>query len=486
MTGGMTRGFRGVSFEQLMVGLLFGALAAAACLMPAQPDTFWHLRAGEEIWTTFHVPLDEHYSFTAAGRVWPNHEWLWQAFSFALVRAGGMRLLTLASAAIAVGAVVILYRLMVGPARARFVLLLLGIPLVPSVWAVRPQLVSLLLLAVLLHVLVHERFVWLPPLFALWANLHGAVALGIAVLCAALAAALLRVRAGDARDRARAVALAVLLPVSALATALTPMGFRLWSYIGSSMAMSRQNRIDEWQPALPRGPFEIGFWLLALGLAALLIWRRRRLAGASWGDVVSVAAALVVLPLAARAVRNVAPFMLLAIPAASRLLGPDFRPRLSLRASPERAAGRVASDRPRLNAALLAAFTLVELAGVSAAWAGPHPRLGWRPMSEAAIEAVRSCPGPLYNRYYDGGYLIWFVPEQRVFVDSRQDPYPPALLLDQIAIEEGGPYRPVFDRYGMRSAFLPAAAPLGARLRADGWHTKYADESWTLLIAPAP
>jgi hypothetical protein len=480
-----TRGFRGLSFEQLMVGLLFGALGAAACLMPSQPDTFWHLRAGEEIWTTLHVPLDEHYSFTAAGRAWPNHEWLWQAFSFALVRAGGMRLLTLASAAIAVGAVVIFYRLMLGPARERFVLLLLGVPLVPSVWAVRPQLVSLLLLAVLLHLLVHERFVWLPPLFALWANVHGAVALGIAVLCAALAAALLRVRAGDGRDRARAALLAVLLPLSALATALTPMGFRLWSYIGSSMALSKQNRIDEWQPAFPRGPFEIGFWVLAAAFVALLVWRRRRLAKASWGDVVCVAAALVVLPLAARAVRNVAPFLLLALPASSRLLGPDFRFRLGRPATTERTGGG-AADRPRLNAALLAAFTLVELVGVSAAWAAPHPRLGWQPLGEAAIEALRTCPGPLYNRYYDGGYLIWFVPEQRVFVDSRQDPYPPALLLDQIAIEEGGPYRPVFDRYGMRCAFLPAAAPLGGRLRTDGWRTAHLDDRWTLLVAPAP
>ena len=482
----MTRGVRvrGISFEQLMLGLLFGALAAAACLMPAQPDTFWHLRAGEEIWTTFHVPLDEHYSYTAAGRAWPNHEWLWEAFSFALVRLGGMPLLTLASAAIAVGAVVILYRLMVGPARQRFVLLLLGVPLVPSVWAVRPQIVSLLLLAVLLHLLVHKRFLWLPPLFALWANVHGAVALGIAVLCAAVAAAFLRARTGDGRDRGRALALAILLPVAALATALTPMGFRLWTYIGSSMALSKQNRIDEWQPAFPRGPFEIGFWVLAAGFVALLIWRRRRLAGASWGDIVCVAAALVVLPLAARAVRNVAPFLLLAIPAASRLLGPDFRLGRAPTAPAVARAG--AADRPRLNAVLLAAFTLVELVGVSAAWAAPHPRLGWRPMSEAAIEAVRSCPGPIYNRYYDGGYLIWFVPEQRVFVDGRQDPYPPALMLDQIAIEEGGPYRPVFDRYGMRCAFLPAAAPLAAKLRMDGWQPAHRDERWTVLVAPSP
>jgi hypothetical protein len=482
----MTRGVRGISFEQLMVGLLFGALAAAACLMPAQPDTFWHLRAGEEIWATWHVPLDEHYSFTAAGRAWPNHEWLWQAFSYALVRLGGMPLQTLASAGIAVGAVVLVHRLMVGPARTRFVLLLVGIPLVPSVWAVRPQLVSLLLLAVLLHLLVHERFLWLPPLFALWANVHGAVALGIAVLCAAAAAALLRARRGDGRDRWRAIALVVLVPLSALATALTPMGFRLWSYIGSSMALSRQTRIDEWRPAYPTGPFEIAFWVLAAGFVALLIWRGRRLAKASWADVVSVAAALVVLPLAARAVRNVAPFLLLAIPAASRLLGPDFLVRLGRRPAPAPLVGRgrTGGDRPRLNAALLAVFTLVELCGVSAAWAAPHPRLGWRPLGEGAIEAVRGCPGPLYNRYYDGGFLIWFVPEQRVFVDSRQDPYPLPLLLDQVGIEEGGAYRPVFDRYGMRCAFLPAGAPLGARLGADGWQTRYRDERWTVLVAP--
>jgi hypothetical protein len=283
------------------------------------------------------------------------------------------------------------------------------------------------------------------------------------------------------------VTLAILLPVSALATALTPMGFRLWAYIGNSMALSKQNRIDEWQPAFPRGPFEIGFWVLAAAFVALLVWRRRRLAKAGWADLVSVAAALVVLPLAARAVRNVAPFLLLAIPAASRLLGPDFRLRLPGRpAATPQVAARAGADRPRLNAALLAAFTLLELVGVSAAWATPHPRLGWRPLGEAAIEAARNCPGPLYNRYYDGGYLIWFVPEQRVFVDSRQDPYPPALLLDQIAIEEGGSYRPVFDRYGMRCAFLPAAAPLGARLRADGWQTAHLDDRWTVLLAPPP
>jgi hypothetical protein len=214
-----------------------------------------------------------------------------------------------------------------------------------------------------------------------------------------------------------------------------------------------------------------------------LIWRRRRLATAGWGDLVSVAAALIILPLAIRAVRNVPPFLLAAIPAASRLLGPDFR------FGGEAARSRPpapSADHPRLNAALLAGISLVELVVVALAWTAPHPRLGWRPFSPAALEAARACPGPLYNRYYDGGYLIWFAPERPVFVDSRQDPYPLPLLLDQVALEGGGPYLPVFDRYEIRCALLPSEADLAARLRADGWRPSFADARWVVLMAPGP
>ena len=39
-----------MTFNRLAIALLFIAIAAAACLMPAQNDTFWHLRAGFEAW----------------------------------------------------------------------------------------------------------------------------------------------------------------------------------------------------------------------------------------------------------------------------------------------------------------------------------------------------------------------------------------------------------------------------------------------------
>ena len=120
---------RGLTFSQFAVLLMFCALAVCTCLMPAHSDTYWHLRAGQEIWQTLHVPLHDHYSFTADGRFWPNHEWLWQAIVYVLYAVGGMRLLVVGAAAFVLGAVASLYRLMVGGARARLVIMLIALPL---------------------------------------------------------------------------------------------------------------------------------------------------------------------------------------------------------------------------------------------------------------------------------------------------------------------------------------------------------------------
>ncbi len=76
---------RGISFADMAVGMLFVAFAVLAALMPAQNDTFWHLRAGADIWRTGEVPRVDHYSHTFAGAPWPDHEWLAQALMFAAV-----------------------------------------------------------------------------------------------------------------------------------------------------------------------------------------------------------------------------------------------------------------------------------------------------------------------------------------------------------------------------------------------------------------
>ena len=80
---------RGLAFDEMAIGLLFVAVAVLALFTPAQPDTYWHLRAGGDIWRSGHVPRVDLYSHTAYGTPWPDHEWLSQLLMYAAYRVGG-------------------------------------------------------------------------------------------------------------------------------------------------------------------------------------------------------------------------------------------------------------------------------------------------------------------------------------------------------------------------------------------------------------
>ena len=198
----------------------------------------------------------------------------------------------------------------------------------------------------------------------------------------------------------------------------------------------------------------------------------------SWGDVVLLTSSLVTLVLAARAIRNTCLFLLIAVPAAIRLLGADFRFRRG--SAPE----AEAPDHPRINLALLVGVSVMELAAVLFLWHVAYPGLGWQPISPGAVAAARACPAQLFGRYNDGGPLIWFVPDKRVFSDTRHDPYPRAITRESSSIEHGGPYRETFARYGIHCAILPVATAAAARLAGDGWRTRFRDDAWIVLVAP--
>ena len=55
--------------------LLFGLLAMTA-RSATDPDLWWHLRTGQWIVETGHVPHSDPFSFTRAGHAWVSHEWL--------------------------------------------------------------------------------------------------------------------------------------------------------------------------------------------------------------------------------------------------------------------------------------------------------------------------------------------------------------------------------------------------------------------------
>ena len=108
-------------------------------------------------------------------------------------------------------------------------------------------------------------------------------------------------------------------------------------------------------------------------------------------------------------------------------------------------------------------------------------KLRWDPIPEGAITALRQCPDNLYNRYDQGGYLLWFVPERKVYLDGRQDPYPPPLILEQIRLENGGGAYEVFSRFHIRCAYLPTVSPTVPQLEQAGWTVTYRDADWVVF-----
>lgn len=174
-------------------------------LQPVKPNDFWwHIRTGQIILSTGHIPTIDAFSFTRTGEIWINQSWLMQITLYVLYRigagpidlvgnlanSGGLALVLLAHAIwITIGYSLVL--LTVGRRlgiRVAAVATFLGVTLGLSDWAVRPQSVSFLFFGILIYLIEEHRagqtrkLWWTVPLFALWVNSHGGFIFGVGAL----------------------------------------------------------------------------------------------------------------------------------------------------------------------------------------------------------------------------------------------------------------------------------------------------------------
>ena len=452
------------TFDRLLAGLVFLAIALACGLSPMQTDTWWQLRAGRDMWLSRSVLLTDVYSHTAYGSFWPNHEWLAEVVFYALVKAGGLPLLTLFTSALIVGGWVLSWHLAKGPVRDRFIWV--GFALIPSSfwWQPRPHAFSLLFIMTTVTLLARRRPWWLPLMFVVWANCHGGVLLGFVLLGAGLGVQVLL--APNTWRQAVLVFLACLIAATA-----TPLGFSFWSEIPKSLARIRLYPFDEWRRPSVTALHLLPFWIIAAAFCYGLVRNRHRLRHVAPDEATLYACGLAVLPMALSSIRNVGPFLMIAAPAMTSL----FRIR-------RQSDGAVRVERPLVNAAVLAIAALAVAATVASAYVSRSPALLWAPVPPGALAALQQCPDNLYNRYDQGGYLLWFAPDRKVFIDGRQDPFPPTLILEHIRMEnESGDFREVFFRHNIHCAYLPTHSPTVGQLTAAGWTTLYRDASWVVL-----
>ncbi len=182
------------------LGALFLGLTFLLGSFPLKDtDIYWHLRTGDWIRQTGHVPRTDLFTFTREGVAWIDLHWIFQIAVSWVHQQGGVVALNLAKCAVTCVAMLLLLS-----ARRRewpvWVIILAWLPALLVLGGrmyVRPETLTLLYLSIFLAVLLRwdrrPRLAWLlPPVQVAWVNSHGLFVLGPIVLVFGLIDAALR------------------------------------------------------------------------------------------------------------------------------------------------------------------------------------------------------------------------------------------------------------------------------------------------------
>lgn len=466
-----------------------------------EPDFGWHLRAGLDLVAQGgRLPTLDPYSHTMPDWPWVEHAWLTDGligWLYGAAGSGGALAVIVLFAAVTAGAWWLAALTSGATSTARFGAMVVSLWVALPFLGARTQLITVFGTALLVWMLRRvgqedRRVVWyLPPLFLLWANLHGgftagwlflALVVGMSWLVPALTRRwpLLIDRGGEfVVPPTERGPLTAATGVGAAATLINPYGWNLHREIVDSLSDRFMiETLQEWHSVSLEtlaGKLFAGY-LAALGLA-ILLWYRRV-------EPVRWTVLAVFLALACRHLRNIPLFLILSLPLAAQLM------EQAMVAASRTAVARLA--RPawwRGGGALVLGVCLLAL--------GPnHPQRVWRSGVDPAgyfrgtsypIEAVewirvhRDRVGRrLYHDYGHGGFLLWWLPGEKVFIDGRMPAWRIGdrdIFRDYVALATGSEQATaLLDKYGVDWILVKRGSPLTEVVnRLPIWRKEYED-----------
>ena len=456
---------------------LYGVLLLTVLLMISRttgdPDLWGHVRFGRDMLEHGAIRVPDTYSFTT-DRPWVNHEWLSEvAMAAAFERLGpaGLNLLRMA----VIGAVLmIVWRGLAGVREPVKVLIVsagaVGIHL--RAHPIRPQLFSLLMLALLLALMDRSDdrkslrpLALVPVLMAVWVNCHGGwiVGFGVFGLWSLMTALTLSWR--------HRMALAGLGTFALAATLLNPYGVGMWEFLGTTVRAERPY-IADWQP-LYTLPYALwGSWIAGVGLTAMAAAQSRYR-----GHEKQLAIAIVLGLMAIRVSRLDAFFAIAAMFFAARALRQPCVATVPIDQSSQRGS-RV------LTAGFAMCLVGASIMLVPQVLTVPvSPRM--MPDKEVAsyVHAQR-LKGNVLTWFDWGQYAIWhFGPELKVSMDGRRETVYSADTVDahmRFYRGEPGAWR-YADLLQPDYVWIPKELPVVADLRRNGWNPLCEGSSSILL-----
>jgi hypothetical protein len=460
-------------FHFLWFSLVALEISVIAGARFAEADIWFHLRNAQELLTRHSFLRADLYTFTTPGAPLLDHEWLSELPYYFALQAWGLRgvlavylvLLWLIFAAI-------YYLALQRGANAGDAALVTMAGVALGCYSFGPHVHHFGWLCLMVLFLVLERFqrtgrgLWvLPPLFALWINLHGSWVFGFVVMGAYIVSGLVEGQWNNiVAERWTPAQLRKLLLVSAAAVAAlfaNPYGYKLVWYPFDLLFRQKINldNMGEWVSV----NFHTGWGKLAMFMLLTLLaaawfsrkpWKLRDVLLATFAVWASL---------------NHLRFLLFA----AIILVPILAPRLQLFGLYD-----AKKDKPWLNLAITAGIVAMIVGSYPSAVQLQNNIDGQFPRDALRFIQQRQITGRLLSWYDFGGYIEFYAPAIKTFADSRNDIFMDnGVLNDYIKINAIEQPFELLDKYKIDYVLFPVDKRLTYVLdHSPGWRTIYEDK----------
>ena len=476
------------SFPAMLIAILFTSpffvsldVQQGGAVM-RDPDIWWHLRNAQILLSTHHFIRQELYSFTTQGKPWINPEWLaeipyYMAFHFFGER--GLFLVMLAAVEVFIAGMLLRCYLRSGDVSAAFLATWIAVLLAAVNIGLRTVLFGWLCFLgelLLLEAFLRGRdFLWmLPPLFALWINLHGSWPIGYIFFVLFGLSGLLEGSWGsiDAvqwsrQQRRKLIAVGV---ISLAAVFVNPYGWRLVYYPFHLILHQRLTLsvIDEWRSVSFQSFYGTVVFVLASAMLVFTLARRR-----SWPlhELLFALLAVYVGLLHRR-------FLFLTGMILCPMLAIEFSGLVFAPYDAKKDNKRV------LNIAFIVGFYIFAFRHIPTSAALHKAEAKYFPVASLPDLRKTCLQERTFDRYEWGGFLIWNVRDIPVFIDSRADVFDDSgVLADYLRATTIDDSLAILDRYRIGCVLMNTDSQLVYLLqRTPGWHTQYEDKQTTLLV----
>jgi hypothetical protein len=408
------------------------------------PDIWWHMATGRWILQHHALPVNDPFSMYGATRPWLVYSWAFDVgvqTLFARLGLVGIFLLQIAVHVLVAVALFHVVKSLLPDFWRAVALTAVSLYAASHIYAPRPGMATVVFTILELGILLAVRRgesakrLWLLPLiFVAWANIHIQFVYGLGLLgvfaCEPIVMRVLRLASEDETRAvfARAKYFWMALGGCFLATFVNPYGPKLYSTVIEYMHQPKSYALVMELKAMNfRQPEHYVAALLALCAAMAIAWRRER--RPLWPMLLAVSALV--------AFRSVKEIWFLSVIAACAIA--DGWERSPVVPEKTVAAREIWRNRVFVGAGVLAVLLLsYRNNDVSNDWiamqvAGSFP--------EASVSYIEKhhLPGPLYNDFTWGGYLIWRLPEMRVANDGRTNVHGDARVEQDWKVWNGKP-----------------------------------------------